>query len=645
MNKPRGPLHAQSRAAAWLLPWLLALGTVHAAVGDSLSDFLGRDSWHDDILEVEEAFPVIAELQPAARRILLHWDIQPGYYLYRDKFSFAARALRLGEAGLPEGVPEEDPEFGMVQVLEGNQTITLPFITEDSGPVPAHLEITYQGCKRDTLCYPVARHGFELPLGDSGAGGGSAVWIPGTALAAPTAVVAEPSPVIPGGAIQDFFSTLRNGNAWLILSAFFAAGLLLAFTPCILPMLPILSGIIVGERASGRRALLISGNYVLGMALTYALFGLVAGLMHYNLQAALQLPWVLILFSAIFVALALSMFDVFSLQAPAALQTRLAALGSNRAGLVKASVMGVASALIVGPCVAPAIVGALLFISVAGEPLRGAMALFTLGLGMGAPLLAVGVLGGHILPRAGLWMVRIRQGFGVLMLGVALWLLGRVLPDDFMLLLWAALCIAVGIVYLGALEPAPTPRLLDRFPKALGAVLLIYGAALLVGATVGGGRPAQPLAGLRGSETGDAASSQADFRTISDYSELQAALDEAGRIGQPTLLKFHAEWCVTCKKLDDVTFPAPEVQAVLSGAMLLLADVTDYEAHRGLLRKLDLVGPPAVLFFGADGRERSVYRLQGFLNATDFSRRARQALWGDGESARGSAGQAATGDA
>ena len=343
----RTPRTTWPRATWYRRSWLLLLACV--AVGSTPAGLIDRlwgtgNNGADEILPVEKAFPVFAEVQPEQQRILLHWEIQPGYYLYRHKFSFDARSaeLRLGEAELAQGQWEEDPEFGAVRVLEGGQTVVLPF-TESGGLKRANLQVTFQGCKRDTICYPVAQQSFDLRLdraatgisgdpleetpyafagGESSSGESFSPGSPGLEL---NTAAAQDSLSVPGSAQGDFSAALRNGGVLLILSLFFGAGLLLAFTPCILPMVPILSGIIVGERADGRRGLLLSAAYVLSLALAYALFGLVAGLLNYNLQAALQIPWVLILFSAVFVALALSMFGLYSLQMPAALQTRLAA--------------------------------------------------------------------------------------------------------------------------------------------------------------------------------------------------------------------------------------------------------------------------------------------------------------------------------
>jgi thiol:disulfide interchange protein DsbD len=414
------------------------------------------------------------------------------------------------------------------------------------------------------------------------------------------------------------------------LALFFGLGLLLAFTPCVFPMIPILSGIIAGQGKdiTTRQAFMLSLAYVLAMALTYAIVGVIAGLFGANLQAAFQTPWVLTLFAGIFVALALSMFGFYELQLPSALQTRLTELSNQQQGgtLIGAAIMGLLSALIVGPCVAPPLMGALIFIGKTGDAILGFFALLGLGLGMGAPLLLIGTSAGKLLPRAGAWMDAIKAVFGVLLLAVAVLLLERILPTAIALLLWGLLLIG-SAVYLGALEPLPTPTNgWRKLWKGLGVALLIYGALMLAGAAAGGRDTLQPLRGLVTGRVGAGSPAHLEFKRIKSVADLERELAAAKAQGKPVMLDFYADWCVSCKEMERDTFLAPEVQAAMGRFVLLQADVTANDAEDKALmqERFGLHGPPAMLFFDATGTERRGYRLVGFVPADEFSAHLRQ---------------------
>jgi len=421
-----------------------------------------------------------------------------------------------------------------------------------------------------------------------------------------------------------------------VLLGFFGLGLLLTFTPCVLPMIPILSSIIVGqgEGLTTRKAFTLSLTFVLAMAATYTLAGVVAGLSGANLQAVFQNPWVLGVFSGLFVLLALAMFGLYDLQVPASLQARLTALSNRQQGgtYIGVGIMGFLSALIVGPCVAAPLAGALIYIAQTGDAVLGGMALFALSLGMGTPVLLVGTSAGRLVPKVGPWMSAVKAGFGVLLLGVAIYLLERIVPEWVVLLLWGALLCVVA-VYLGAFDSLGTdaggPR---RFAKGVGLVALVYGVALVVGGSAGGGDVFRPLGAFSASGGSEAPSLR--FRPVKGLAGLEAELDLASSQGRPVMLDFYADWCVSCKELERYTFSDPEVQAVLSNAVLLQTDVTaNDEQDRSLLRALGLFGPPAILFFGADGKERRSYRVVGFMDAEPFRAHAARAL-GLGEALR-----------
>lgn len=404
-------------------------------------------------------------------------------------------------------------------------------------------------------------------------------------------------------------------------------------------MIPILSSIIVGqgEEITTRRAFTMSLVYVLAMALTYTVAGVVAGLFGENLQAAFQNPWILGTFSVVFVLLALSMFGFYDLQMPAALQSRLSEISNKQKGgtLIGVGVMGFLSALIVGPCVAAPLAGALIYIGQTGDAVLGGMALFALSLGMGAPLLAIGTSAGKILPRAGDWMNTIKAVFGVMLLAVAIWMLERILPVAIVMGLWAALVIVSGI-YMGAIEPlGKDANGWQKLWKGVGLILLVYGILMLVGVAAGGRDTLQPLHGVMGGIGGSSAMTanqaasnhELAFKQIKGLTGLEREIANASASGKPIMLDFYADWCVSCKEMEKFTFSDAGVQGALQNAVLLQADVTANDAQdKALLKRFGIFGPPSIMFFGPDGQERRPYRVVGFMNASDFRAHAQQAL-------------------
>ena len=404
-------------------------------------------------------------------------------------------------------------------------------------------------------------------------------------------------------------------------------GLLLAFTPCIFPMIPILSGIIVGHghRITTGRALMLSLSYVLASALAYTVFGVLAGLFGSNLQAMFQDPKVIVMFSTVFVVLALSMFDLFSLQLPGFIQSRITSLSNRQHGgtLTGAAIMGALSALIVGPCVAAPLAGALIYIGQTGDALLGGLALFSLGLGMGLPLLAIGASAGKLLPRAGTWMNAVKAVFGVGLLGIAIWLLDRILPPAVTLLLWALLFI-VPAIYLGALDALPPAASgWRKLWKGLGITMLAYGVLMLIGVASNSTDPLQPLRGLAlggaPGMSGPLKPNRLEFRSVNSVADLDKALADTAARGQTAMLDFYADWCVSCKEMERYTFSDPRVIEALAPMVLLKADVTENsDRNAELMKRFNLVGPPATLFFGPDGEERKALRVIGYMEAEQF---------------------------
>jgi thiol:disulfide interchange protein DsbD len=481
------------------------------------------------------------------------------------------------------------------------------------------LETSFQGCSEiHGICYPPVTQKISLELPPPSISGGEKLNADLGSESGETSDIFLPA--------QDRIAqVLFNKQGWLTLMAFFGFGLLLAFTPCVFPMIPILSGIIVGQgkNITTRRSFMLSLIYVLAMALTYTVAGVIAGLVGSNLQATFQHPAILIGASLIFVLLALSMFDLYHLQLPGHLQSRLFHFSQKQRGgtLLGAGLMGLFSALIVGPCVAPPLAGALIYIGESGNALLGGSALFALSMGMGTPLLFLGTSAGKLLPHIGSWLQPVKYFFGVLLLAVAIWLLSRILPHTVIMLLWGTLFL-IGAVYLGALETlGPDATGWSKLWKGTGLISLVYGTLLIVGAASGSGTAWQPLQGLTVAKSaGTSTTTTAEnlnFRSVKGSKGLQLALQEAK--DQLVMLDIYADWCVDCKRMEATTFRDPDVRNALRNTILLQTDVTAYDdKDKALLNQFSLYGPPSILFFGPDGAELKRVRLIGMASPQEF---------------------------
>ena len=562
----------------------------------------------DNLLEPEKAFRFSARALDAST-VEVTFAIASGYYMYRERFKFTAEgnpAVRLGAPELPRGIPHKDEFFGEMQIYRSGVRIRLPV----QGEGRFDLQVVSQGCADAGVCY--------VPMESKGSIELAAATLqerPGVS-AAPRQVEVVPRFSIFASDLD--IQRLFEGPFALVLGGFFVFGLLLAFTPCVLPMIPILSGIIAGEGKDidKLRALSLSISYVLGMAIAYAAAGVAAAFSGTLLAAALQNAWVLGAFALVFVLLALSMFGFYELQLPGFLHHRLhSAHRSLRGGrIASVAAMGLFSAVIVSPCVAAPLAGALLYISQSRDVLLGGAALFAMALGMGTPLIAVGVSEGALLPRAGPWMTGVRRFFGVLLLAVAIWVLSPVLPPMAQMVAWAALFIGSAI-FLRAFDAIPAAASgWWRLWKALGIGALVIGVALLVGALSGSRDPLRPLAGLS-SKTAPVAVPM-PWQRVASLQELQEKLKAPGK---PVMLDFYADWCVSCKEMEAFTFSDPQVRAQLDGMMLLQVDVTaNNEADRALLKRFSLFGPPGIVFFDAQGQEIRGLRVIGYQNAGRF---------------------------
>ena len=559
----------------------------------------------EDYLEPEAAFRFSSRMLDQ-KTIEVSYRIADGYYMYRERFAFRAEGATLGEPVIPAGKVKFDETFQKdVETYRKLVVITMP--VEAAGRF--RLVATSQGCADKGLCYTPMESQASLSPGGGGllsaarGAGDSQSNVPDTGMA-PAAAAAADSEM---GRIE---SSLKSGRLLAIMPLFLLLGLGLAFTPCVLPMVPILSFIIVGEgaKATRLRGFTLSAAYSLGMAIVYTALGVTAGLLGEGLSAALQNPWVLSAFALLMAVLSLSMFGVYQLQMPAAVQTRLSQFSEKQTSgkLAGVFVMGALSALIVGPCVAAPLAGALLYISQTRDVVVGGSALFAMAIGMSIPLLAIGLSAGSLLPRAGAWMNAVKRFFGVLMLAVALWMVAPVLPDWVQMAGWAALGIGYGAWLI-------IPRGAKWGGKLAGMLFLLLGAVELVGLASGGRDPLAPLAHLSGDQH------VTRFVRVRSVADLDAALARAASSGRPTMLDFYADWCVSCKEMEKLTFTDPRVRARFDSMVLLQADVTANNADdKALLKRFRLFGPPGIIFFGKDGAEAPGGRVIGYQDADRF---------------------------
>ncbi len=569
------------------------------------------------ILSPDKAFGLEVSVRDTST-LLANFKITPGYYLYRDKVRFTLSGdsakiagVKITNVSMPKGDMKSDPTFGDMAVFHQSfqAVITLERNTNTAQDIT--LAASYQGCKENDLCYAPIDKQFSITLPKA-----SLTTTPQT-QASPQAAQAVAMPA--DSESTQLAKLFKQGSFWLIVSFFFGAGLLLAFTPCVLPMIPILSGIIVGRGSHPTKmhGFLLSLAYVLGMALAYAAIGVAAGLSGTLLSSALQTPWALGSFAAVFVLLSLSMFGFYELQLPSALQSKLTNTSNRLHGghLSGVFVMGALSAVIVSPCVAAPMAAALLYIGQTHDAWLGGTALFALAMGMGLPLLLIGASAGALLPKAGAWMEAVKRFFGVLMLALAIWLISTLIPLSIQMLLWATLLV-LSAIYMHALDALPNNASgWQKLWKGIGILALLLGSAYLIGALSGARDILRPLAALGNGQA--AAASTLQFVRVKNVAELDARIAQAN--GKTVMLDFYADWCISCKEMERYTFTDTQVQAKLRNAVLLQVDVTaNSDEDKAVLKRFELFGPPAILFFDAKGREQGGRRIIGYQDAGQF---------------------------
>lgn len=597
--------------------WLVFLGLFFAfsstlslaenAGGNNKSLFF--DSAEEDFLSPDEAFKLVVEPKDT-QTLTAQFTVASGYYLYKQRIKFSIKDASTGSISaisLPDGEIKDDPNFGKQEVYHHDFIANIQ-LANANNPV---LQVTYQGCSEQGLCYAPQTKIFNLSTSSIGS-----ITEPATSKQMAETLASPDSQNNQEGQSANL---LKSGKWWLIILGFFGAGLLLAFTPCVFPMIPILSSIIIGKNAhlSRLHAFNLSLAYTLGMALTYTLMGIAAGLSGQLLSNALQTPWALGIGAAIFALLALSMFGFYELKLPSNLENRFFNWSNRIKGghLFSDFVMGIISALIISPCVAAPLAGALLYISKTHDVVLGGVALFSLSLGMGAPLLMIGASAGTLLPKVGEWMKAVRNLFGVLMLGVAVWLISPVIPTNLQLALWAALLI-VPAIYMHALDSLPAEaKPVLKLWKGIAIMMLVTGIALLIGALSGAKSPLQPLSGVI-ANSAQATQNHAQFKRVQSVSELDQAINAAS--GKVVMLDFYADWCVSCKEYEQFVFTDSRIQNQFKNMVLLQADVTaNNENDLALLKRFDLFGPPGIIFFNKSGEEIKP-KVVGYKNADDF---------------------------
>ncbi|GLR64756.1 protein-disulfide reductase DsbD [Marinospirillum insulare] len=615
--------HALSRLLLLVLLGFLAVASTNLAAnplnkesGNRFTSWLSNSSSQPEFLPPEQAFKAQAWVEGS--QVFVLWDIEPGYYLYKDRFQLEVAkdsGLTLERIDFPPSLSHEDEYFGVTQVYY-NQVELAGLLTGETQNKQLGITLHYQGCADAGLCYPPQQQNLQVNLAKLDTSATPRAQTTNSQINSSSSTTPAP----PTSTSSQLTNLLSSGEVWLTLGLFFIAGLGLTFTPCVLPMLPILSTIIIGKGTSNEkqpktRGLLLSSAYVLGMALTYAAIGALMGLFgaSVNLQAAMQSPWLIIPTAVLFALLALTLFGAWELRLPAWLDNRLQSLQQPKGGtLFNVALMGALSTLIVSPCLTAPLAGALAFIATTGDAGLGSLALFMLGLGMGVPLILTGTFGAHWLPKAGGWMDQVKAVFGLLMLLMAAWLVDRLLPASISMLMWAGLALGTG-VFIGGLNFATAKNGIQKLRLTLGLVLIIYGTSLLIGALAGNSNPLQPLKGLAKAES--RVQESVAVPLIKQLSEIETLIANSN---EPIIIDLYADWCISCKVMEAQVFPREDIQQALTGVSRYKFDLTEVAPEtKGWLEKNQLFGPPTLMFFN-QGEEWRDWRIQGEVNAKEL---------------------------
>jgi thiol:disulfide interchange protein DsbD len=553
-------------------------------------------------LTAEKAFMFSTHLNPK-NQLILEWQMMPGYYLYKDRFQITSTPnseLTIEKPILPVGKTKKDDVFGTYQIYSGN--VKIPVIVKAAKKQGIlNLDISYQGCSAQGFCYAAQKKTIRVNLNPATDNANSNNIV----------VMGEVHPQTQQSYAESVFD---DESDIVIIITFLGLGLLLAFTPCVLPMIPILSGIILGHKhMTTTKAFLLSLVYVLGMAITYAVAGIVVALIGSRIQTIFQSTWAIVFISGLFILLALSLFGFYELELPSRWRKRLTALSNQQKGGTYAGVflMGVLSSLIVSPCVSAPLVGVLAYIADSGDVVLGGFALLALGIGMGIPLILVGISAGKFLPKSGPWMESIKKLFGILLLGIAIHMLSRIISGPLALFLWAILLICTAM-FMGVFSEVKNN--FQKLIKGLGFVLLIYGVILIIGSVLGNTDPLRPWEGSK-----IVASRQSSFVTLKNMQQLDEQLAAAKRNHKPVMLDFYADWCSSCIRLDHEVLSQLGIQSVLSDYVLLRADLTkNDDFDQALLKRFNVIAPPTILFFSPEGQELKMDRIVGEVSKEEF---------------------------
>ena len=561
---------------------------------------------NNNILDPEEAFVMKAKVNQA-NELTIFWNIEEGYYLYKDKFFFSsANQIQLGNLSFSPSTLNYDEFFGNVEVHYNYAEVKIPFSRVTPEEFIASLKINYQGCKKDSICYPPIEKNIELIIPSTYSFDTSLYERP---------IVSE----------QDRLKQMIvNSPIWIVLLTFYGFGLLLSLTPCVLPLIPIISGIVIGQKknVSTFEAFSLSSTYVMGMCFTYTIGGAIAATLGYQLQAAFQEPWIIITFSLVFLMLALSMFNFFEITLPNKLNLYINNIVDNqkKGTFLGTFLIGVLSALIVTTCIAPPLVATLAVISQNGDVIKGSASLFFLSLGMGTPLIIIGTSAGKFLPKSSYWMSYIKNCFGFLILALAIWMLERIMPNNLITMLWAILIFSIGIfltkIYINK-------KIFSRYYVILlGVSVCIYSLSIIANLLLSSQRPFLPSELIWNKRTVSTQENKLDFYSIRNIEQLEKNISNAISMGKPVMLELTADWCVTCKEIERYTFSNEEVVKKSQELMLFQIDITDNtDSDRKLLKYLNSFGPPTIIFYNINGEEASDLRTVGFISKDQLIQR------------------------